>query len=187
MKERKYKEDYKLITRIDPDTGREKRVAEYVGKYYRIPMEAAALKRFMLACIGLFALSFLTLAVYIMLNSPSSYCMYVMPIAAIALFPLLYWGMGLYSMWRAPEKMTSVQKETGVGRVLRSALGCMIFPALACIGDIVFLCLGGDFAGEWLALLMMAASAVSAGMCFVQARRVFNSIEVLTAEGGSPA
>ena len=179
MKERKYKEDYKLITRIDPDTGREKRVAEYVGKYYRIPMEAAALKRFMLACIGLFALSFLTLAVYIMLNSPSSYCMYVMPIAAIALFPLLYWGMGLYSMWRAPEKMTSVQKETGVGRVLRSALGC--------IGDIVFLCLGGDFAGEWLALLMMAASAVSAGTCFVQARRVFNSIEVLSAEGGSPA
>ena len=76
--------------------------------------------------------------------------------------------------------MTSVQKETGVGRVLRSALGCMVFPALACIGDVVFLCLGGDLAGEWLALVMMAASAVFAGLCFMRARRAFNAIEVLS-------
>ena len=179
MKERRFKEDYKLITKTDPDTGREKRVAEYIGKYYRIPMEASALKRFKLEEIGLFAASFLALAVYIMLNSPSSFCMYVMPIAALALFPMLYWGMGLYSMWRAPEKMTSVQKETGVGRVLRSALGCMAFPALACIGDVVFLALGGDFPGEWPALLMMAVSAVFAGMAFLRARRAFNAIEIL--------
>ena len=34
--------------------------------------------------------------------------------------------MGLWTLFRAPRRMTRVQKETGVGRVLRSAAGCAV-------------------------------------------------------------
>lgn len=180
MKERKYKEDFKIVTRIDPNTGREKRTAVYKGKYYRLQLDAASLKKFNILCTALLAASLLALLVYMLLDSPSAYCMYVMPIAAIGLFPMLYWGMGLFSMWRAPEKLTSVQKETGVGRVLRSALGCMVFPSLAAIGDVVFLCLGGNLGDEWPALLMLLICAALSGVCFAKARGIYNGIQTVS-------
>ncbi len=58
--------------------------------------------------------------------------------------------------------MTRLQKENGVGRVLRSAVGCALCACGAVIGDAVFLLIGGSASREWPGTLMLALSALVA-------------------------
>ena len=37
MKERRYRQHYRIITDVDPQTGRPREIAEYTGDYYRFP------------------------------------------------------------------------------------------------------------------------------------------------------
>lgn len=177
MKERKYKEEYKLVTQLDEKTGKPRQVPVYMGDTYA---HAEGVTRGKLAAAALpwlagFALCY---GAYMMLGSPSSYCIYVLPLACCAILPLLYACLGAANMLRFTGRMTRVQKETGVARLMRSFIGCGAFTALAVLGDMVFMLRSG-FAGEWPAALLLALSSMCAWCGFAKARRIHNAMTVI--------
>ena len=113
--------------------------------------------------------------------------MYVLPISACALIVLVYWAMGLFAMWRAPEKMTRLQKENGMGRVLRSSVGCGVLLAMACVGDILFmlLTLKERFTEEILGFALLCCAAMAALGCFLRIREPYNKLRSIAAKGGT--
>lgn len=175
MKERKYKEDYGIESYID-DRGREKRRAVYKGEWFSLAdADKKQCRTLPVVSFVIFAAAFL---LYIKLSTPSTACMYVLPIASCSLIPLLYWAMGAYSALRSPEKMTRLQKENGIGRVLRSALGCAVCTGMACIGDLCYMLfsLKSGAARELPGFALLAIAAAAAFGCFRYARDAFNRI-----------
>lgn len=176
MKERKYKEEYKLITQLDKK-GNPCQIPVYMGDYYAYAQKTTRKERARIVLpwyAGFTACYF----VYMMLGSPSSYCIYVLPFACCAIVPLLYASLGTANTLRFTGKMTRVQKETGIARLMRSFIGCGVFTALAVLGDVIFMFRNG-FAGEWLAALLLAAASVSAWSGFAKVRRIYNAMTVI--------
>jgi len=175
LKERKYKEDYGFETYFD-DKGREKRRAVYKGDYFALD---AGDRKAKAAPFIPFALCAAFYLIYMKLNTHSGRCMYVLPLAACALIPLVYWAMGLVSSLRAPEKMTRLQMETGPGRILRSSVGAGVFLAMAAVGDVIFVLTSPTARqnGEIIGLCLLAAAAASALGGFTRARSAYNRIK----------
>ena len=73
----------------------------------------------------------------------------------------------------APDRLTRIQRETGIGRVLRSAVGCAVFSGLAVLGDCVFLFLGGAARGELPGFPLLLAAAAVALFAALRTRGVF--------------
>lgn len=175
MKERKYKEDYSFRSYIT-DRGKEKREVVYNGDYFQYADGKEAKQSLYLAlgcwiiCAGLFVF-------YVKRNSPSTYCMYVLPVAACAVISMVYWAMGLFAMGRAPQTMTRLQKENGIGRVLRSAVGSGVLLTAACIGDVIFL-LVNKKAEEWLSLAVLCGCAAVSFACYAWIRKCYHRMYV---------
>lgn len=179
MKERKYKEDWVNETRFD-ENGREKRVPVYRGDWFRLSQEQTKRKLLLealLPWIGYVALILL----YLKLNFPGATVMYVFLPAGLSLFPALYWLLGIAGLFRADEKMTRLQKENGLGRILRSAAGCAICCAAALVGDLVFLLIGHQSEKEWHGTLMLLTAVLLA--CFTVSR--FRGKNLTVREEGS--
>lgn len=186
MKERKFKEDYGFKTYIDP-RGKEKREAVYQGDYFTCEGGASAQKKSLVESLVFWVICLALYFAYMKLNTPSASCMYVLPISACALIVLVYWAMGLFAMWRAPEKMTRLQKENGMGRVLRSSVGCGVLLAMACVGDILFmlLTLKERFTEEILGFALLCCAAMAALGCFLRIREPYNKLRSIAAKGGT--
>jgi len=182
MKERKYKSDWVNEIRRDEKTGKEKTVPVYRGSWFEAGpgSEKKTLVLYaLLPWAGFLALVLL----FFRLDYPGARTLYVFLPAALCLFPCLYWAMGVWGLFRAPRKMTRVQKETGIGRVLRSSAACLILSCAALIGELVFLLAGGDAAREWPGLLMLTAAAV---LAFGTVSQFRNAYRRLSEERSSP-
>lgn len=139
LKERKYIEDYALESYLD-EKGHDKRRVVHRGDSYRYQSPAKA-KKALQRLLGCFLLGAVLYVCYLLLGTPSTYCMYVLPIAACAVFPFAYWAMGLVSMWhsvRGMKAITRTEKEKGIARIVRSAIGCAAFLSMAGVGCVVF-------------------------------------------------
>ncbi len=160
MKERKYKEDWVNETRVD-ERGKEKRIPVYRGSLFALP-RGQNKKRLLLSAL-LAWIGYVTLLIlYFRLDYPGARVLYVFLPAALSLFPCLYWAMGIWGLYRAPDAMTRLRKENGIGRVLRSAAGCAILSCAVLIGEAVFLLSGGNPAQEWPGILMLLTAAILA-------------------------
>ncbi|MGN0971543.1 MAG: hypothetical protein ACI4OY_06275 [Aristaeellaceae bacterium] len=182
MKERKYKEDYRLETRIT-DRGREKRVAVYQGEWYA-PGSDGDWRQARIFALGGFIAFLVCYAVYMRLSTPSAWCMYVLPVAAAGLIPALYWGTGLFALLRCPVPMIRTRREKGIGRVMRSSLGCMVLLGMATLGDVVFLITGGQALQELPGFALLACCAVIAAGCFFRVKAAYNGMKVSPAPEG---
>ncbi len=175
VKERKYKDRYEIVTSVDPRTGREKRSARYAGEYYRFPDGTAkARATWPGAAVALY---WLLALVYLRFGRATSHCIYALPPFLIGLVPGFYALMGLFTLLRAPERMTVVQRENGPGRLTRSSLGCGVFGALGAAGGAVFLTLSGQWAAGWVDALLMVGAAACAWCGFAVSRRIYHSME----------
>ena len=179
MKARRYKEQYRIRTGIDPKSGRERRMAQYAGQYCAFPAGTPDAKGRALRLAVPIALYWLLALAYLKTAGATGRCIYALVPYLLGLFPGVYALMGLFAMVRAPKRMTVVQRENGVGRALRSALGCGVFAALGTLGAIVCLCADRLWAGAWHEPLLMAASAAAGFAAFTLARRDFHSLEIL--------
>lgn len=166
MKERRYKEDWVNKTRFD-ENGKEKRVPVYRGPLFSLP-SGQDKRKLLLSALLPWAVYLVLLLLYFRLDFPGARVLYVFLPAALGLFPCVYWAMGIWGVYRAPDRMTRLQKENGIGRVLRSAAGCTFCAAAALVGEAVFLILSGNASREWPGALMLAASAA---MAFTAASR----------------
>ncbi len=185
MKERKYKEDYGFRYFAD-HRGKEKREAVYQGDFFVYEGGAPARKRALTESLALGALFAALYFIYMKLRTPSSGCMYVLPVAACALVVLAYWAMGVFTLWRAPLKVTRLQKENGVGRVLRSSVGCAVLLGMACVGDILFMLLSlkERFVEELPGFALLACAGMAAMGCFLRARETYKKLRVTASSKG---
>ena len=170
MKERKYKEDWVNETRFDAK-GNEKRVPVYRGPLFSLPSGPEKRNLLLYSLLPWAALLALLLGWFGM-DFPGTRVLYVFLPAGLILFPCLYWAMGIFAVLRVPQKMTRVQKETGIGRVLRSAAACLILCGAALLGECVFLLSGGNPGREWPGMLMLLAAAVLASGTVARFRAV---------------
>lgn len=175
MKERKYMDDWVNEVRLDPATGREKRVPVYRGDWYALGGGDAKNHAALAAggCAGFFVL----LTGYFLADFPGAATLYVFLPAALGLFPWVYWVMGAFTVSRAnAKKMTRLQKETGFGRVLRSAAACAIFSLAAALGDIVFLLFFGAPGREAAGLAVLLCVGGTAFFTACRFRAVYRHI-----------
>lgn len=184
MKERKYKDDYAIHTTFS-DKGREQQNVVYQGEYFRFEggtQEKYRSLRWSLGCAGIFFLSYL---IYMKLNTPSSRCIYVMPIAAVALIVFIYWLMGLAALFRCPDQMTRLQKENSMGRILRSSIGCALLLGMACVGDIIYMLvsLKEQVSAEFPGFALLCCAAIAALSSFLRIREVYGKISVCSKKG----
>ena len=174
MKEKRYMEDWVNRTHID-DRGREKRTPEYRGDWYSWGTDSGAFRRkALLGCV----LSMALIIVYFLLDFPGGRMLYVFLPLGLALFPGMYWGMGVWSVFHAPNPMTRLQKEKGLSRVLRCSAAVMILMLAAAVGEIVFMVRDGKAALEWPGLLLIAAAGLAAAYTMLAAREAQNSLTV---------
>ena len=135
MKERKYKEDWVNETRFD-DRGKEKRVPVYRGPVFGLAPDCdkkSLLLRALFPWLGCLIL----LVLFFWLDFPGTRILYVFLPAALALFPCFYWAAGLWALFRAPDRMTRLQKENSIGS-------------------------GGDASREYPGLLILLGAAILA-------------------------
>ena len=147
-------------TRFD-EQGNEKRVPVYRGSLFSLPAGQEK-KKLLLSALLPWAGFLALLLLYFRLDFPGARILYVFLPAGLSLFPCLYWAMGVWGLYRAPQEMTRLQKETGIGRVLRSAAACAILSCAALVGELVFLLSGGNTSREWPGMLMLLAAAILA-------------------------
>ena len=168
VKEQKYKKDWTTEISLDRVSGKEKRTAVYQGVWYRYGNadqdRTVRVLWAALPCLAYLALILL----YFRLNFPGATVLYVFLPAAVSLFPTLYWSMGAYQVWSAPDRMTRLQKEKGVDRVLRSSAGCAVCALAAAAGDLIGLLAAQAGAGELPGLAMLFTAACVA---YASARR----------------
>ena len=162
MKEKRYMDDWVNVVSIDEKTGREKRTPEYRGDWYIDKSTGADKTRSALLGLAALMLLFGLFILYHMTGFPGSTVMYVFLPSALSLFPMLYWLIGLYCRYRAPEKMTRRQKESGISRLKRCAVGCAVLNGLALLMDAVYLITGGSAGREWPGTLIFAAACLLA-------------------------
>ncbi len=157
MKERKYKEDWVNETRLNEKNGRPVVVPVYRGDWFERGDGSG--KTALLLRAGLPLLFLLVLLIlYFRLDFPGATTMYVFLPAALALFPALYWIFGVWSVFRSPDRMTRLQMENSLGRILRSSVACLILAGCALVGDVILLVSGGEADREWPGFLMLAAA-----------------------------
>lgn len=171
MKARKYKESYRLRDGIDAKTGRDRRTAEYAGAWYVFPDGAAEPKRRAARLAVPVAAYWLAALAYLKTAGVTGCYMYALVPFLLGLFPGAYALMGLYAYARAPRRMTVVQRENGVARVLRSGVGCGAFSAVGAAGAIACLFAARGWRDGWYEPLLMAAAACAAFRAFALARR----------------
>lgn len=158
MKERKYKEDWSLQEDWDAKN-RPRRTPVYRGPVYRTPESRRTL---LVRSAVPWVFWLILLVLYFRLNFPGATVLYVFLPAALALFPGLYWLLGIWGILRAPREMTRLQKENSIGRVLRSAAGCAILNLAALIGDLILVLTGPLFPQEWPGMALLACSLMIA-------------------------
>lgn len=161
MKERKYKEDWVNETRFDEKSGKETRVPVYRGPWFS-GVSGENRKPLLMRALFPWLFFLLLILLYFKLNFPGATVMYVFLPAALALFPALYWLLGIAALLKAPEKMTRLQKENSAGRILRSAAGCMVCSCAAVLGDMILLVSGGKAAAEWPGTLILLGAVCAA-------------------------
>ena len=165
MKEKKYMNDWETSVSLDEKTGRDRRTPVYRGTWSVQSPEGrkTALLLSGAGCLGFW----FCFVLYMLLDFPGTRVLYVFLPLALAVFPGAYWIMGLYSLARAPLKMTRVQREKSLGRMRRCAVGAAVFCFVASVGDLILLFRRGTFDGEGPGfLLLLAADAV----CLLSAR-----------------
>jgi len=174
VKERKFRNDWQTVVSLDEATGREKRTPVYRGAWYTL---GEAEKRSALVfCAGCVAAFWAALIGWFLLDPPGTRVLYVFLPAALSLFPAAYALMGLAALVRLPGRMTRLQREKSLGRLLHSGAGAAVLTALAGAGDLVYIFVSGFSAREGAGLALLLLCAAAAGLAARRSLRVQNGL-----------
>ena len=134
MKERKYADRFTVARRFDARSGRETRDVRYTGEYFRYPEGSpspAARAGRIVPWLGLY---WACLLIHLGTAGATSRTLYALMPLLLALFPGVYAVMGWVRLWRAPERMTVLDREKGIGRLVRSCAGAMVLTFAGTLG-----------------------------------------------------
>lgn len=179
MKERRYKSSYRIVTDVDPKTGRPAEKAVYAGEYYRFAKGSPAPRALALRVGACAALFWLAALLYLGTARATSRCMYALVPIMASLLPGAYLLSGVWATLKAPARMTIVQKENGPGRLVRASLGCGALAGISAAGCAICLSLGGLWARGWHEPLLAALAAAAGWVAFALSRRAYRLIEAV--------
>lgn len=123
--------------KVDPATGREKRVSRYIGPWYTMEKKqrlACAIKGGIAWALGVAA--FITAGV---LPTWVGLCNYVVPWLILCLLPLFYLALGVVKLARLKEPFTELDKAESLGYVSASGLGLAVLGGLWSLTTVIFL------------------------------------------------
>jgi MFS family permease len=158
MNEKRYKNQYKSLTKVDPSTGKETRVYQYTGKYYRFAAEKRlvhAAWRWITFCTGFFWIGFIAGG---LINAPGSRSLWVLPFFLLSVFPGFYAVLAVWNLFRLPEYITVPQKKNSLDSVKNSAWGIVILGAPAAVGSLILLLTGAASGQEAEELIFLGFS-----------------------------
>lgn len=179
MKERRYKKEFRTVTRVDPRTGRERSELEYTGVYYRFPASSPTARERAVRLAPWIALFWLAALLYLKTaNATGRFMAALVPMLA-ALIPGFYALLGLFALLCAPARLTVVDRENGPGRLTRAALGCGIFAGIAAVGALVCLTTGGTWRVAWHEFGLIVLADAAMWRAFAVARRDYRDLKKL--------
>ncbi|MEG1014264.1 MAG: hypothetical protein RSI33_08455 [Clostridia bacterium] len=155
---------FDMLVKTDPYTGKDKRIAVYIGPYYALEGENHDKKRLCAWLITAWALCVLVFAACGLANAQSSRCFYVLPFFMLLPFPLFYLGLAVIRMASMPQRFTAVDKDASIDRAGRCTIGLMIGSALHTLAEVVFLALGGA-SGKLSTEIGTALGVLAMGIC----------------------
>ncbi len=123
--------------KVDPATGREKRVSRYIGPWYTMEKKqrlACAIKGGIAWALGVAA--FITAGV---LPTWAGLCNYVVPWLILCLLPLFYLALGVVKLARLKEPFSELDKAESLGYVSASGLGLAVLGGLWSLTTVIFL------------------------------------------------
>lgn len=124
----------------DPATGKEKRVARYIGPWYT--MDPKKRRSFAVGCgIGwlLGVAAFITAGV---IPSWAGLCNYVVPWYIMCMLPLFYLLLGTIKLLRLKSEFTEIDKSESLGYIKASTLGLAVLGGAWSLATVIFLLLG---------------------------------------------
>ena len=160
MKREKFNKLFEMGWEENPKNGKPKRVARYIGKYYRVELAARDRARPWLIAEGVAALALFQVGGLV--NNLGSHCAWVVPFYAVTALPVFYFLLGVGRLCRGKERITQMDLEDGIQRGQRSALSLTVLGALWVLSDLVFLIArgaGGQLGRELIFMLCGAATA----------------------------
>ncbi len=89
--------------------------------------------------ILLFSVMILAFLMNGILESESSKIIYIALPYMCCFLPFAYIIMGIYRLWKNPDKMEKIQKERSYDRLLRSSVGILVLSILSIIGSVIYL------------------------------------------------
>ena len=159
MKREKFNKLFEMGWEENPKNGKPKRVARYIGKYYRVELAARDRARPWLIAEGMAALALFLVGGLV--NNLGSHCAWVVPFYAVTVLPVFYFLLGVGRLCRGKERITQMDLEDGIQRGQRSALSLTVLGALWVLSDLVFLIArgaGGQLGRELIFMLCGAAT-----------------------------
>ena len=157
------RDDYIIEVSLD-ENGKEIRTPIYRGVWYSLPK--AQKQKALQWLIPRAGIVLLLWGLYLGLDFPGTRVLYVFLPLACAIFPLAYWIMGLVSLFRTPEKMSSLQKEKSLGRITHSTAAAMVCTGISLIGDIVYSLQKGIMNQEGKGALLLLLAVLISGTAF---------------------
>lgn len=135
---KKYYKDYKLVSKTLPN-GKEKMVAEYIGKYYVCQLSEIKFIRFKFYFFALVLCSGATAMGIGFLNNPGSRVAYVaLPYVSLFL-PYVFCLIGTISFMLSSNKLEQAAYDKTKIRIKRSTIWQIVLSCLTIIGDIIYI------------------------------------------------
>lgn len=169
MKRDKFNKLYEVTWERNEKTGKPKRVARYIGKYYAVDRtQRDRLRPWMLAEAAVAEAAFLAGG---LINTLGSHCMWVFPFYALSILPTIYFTIASIRIFRLKPVVDEIALDGSVLSARRCAAGMLILGGLWTAADVVFLLYYGSAGqlGRELAFLAGGlAIAVAGGLALRQ-------------------
>ena len=163
MKRDKFNKLYEVTWEKNEKTGKPKRVARYIGKYYAVDLaQRDRLRPWMLGEAAVAEAAFLAGG---LINTLGSHCMWVCPFYALSILPTIYFTIASIRIFRLKPVVDEIALDGSVLSARRCAAGLAILGGLWTVADMIFLLSYGSAGqlGRELAFLACGLASTAAG------------------------
>lgn len=174
---KKYVSDYRLENQPSPKNGRVKTVPVYRGQCYVYDADRPSLRQSQIFFTVATAISLAAFLLVLMLNAPCGHAMYVMMPFSALVFPLFFAAASCLRLWQKGEWFTREHRDKTGQRLNTCALVMAILSCMSLVGHIVYACVTGFAAKDFISLAC-AAVVLCAAASMLSRRRELNMHEV---------
>lgn len=136
MHRREIQKLYRVITVVNPQTGKEERKAEYIGPYYHVSMEGFRLQRIsMWLALAAVAVAFVTAGC---LPAMAQRQVYVLAPYILCLLPIYFGFLGLWKVSHYKERIDEVQYRDGLVTLHRSGVALALLAFLWQLTGVIY-------------------------------------------------